>query len=194
MNQLPDTCDAVFIASQGEALTLLGATGPEWIVGIVVGIVVYVAFEILKVATRRMGGSLPYLLLRLAKYTMPRDQQYWHADVWLPELDHLLHREGTGRWSRYLRGVGYASGLALGGGRRTARAASEPRRASEPRPDGTSGPRPGRRIPRPYSAYLVLTLAPFVLLASFDHPVGFVVIFFTVPAAVFMLVPRRRRS
>lgn len=188
MNQLPDTCDAVFIASQGEALTLLGATRPEWIVGIVVGIVVYVAFEILKVATRRMGGSLPYLLLRLAKYTMPRDQQYWHADVWLPELDHLLHREGAGRWSRYLRGLGYASGLALGGGRRTGRAATEPR--------------PRRRRPIDRIAY-ILAAAPSVpvLVSSVYqfHPTWLLLTLGTVSVGLtfgvlHLVAPRRHRS
>ncbi|MFI1386436.1 hypothetical protein [Embleya sp. NPDC020886] len=130
MNRAQDGWDAVFVASQGGGPAFLGATKPEWVVGIVVGIVVCVAIEVLKVATKRTGRSLPFVLLRVARISMPRDQRYWYGEVWVPELHELLTREGAGRWSRYRRGLGYALGLAFGGGRRTGRAAREPR----PRP------------------------------------------------------------
>ncbi|MFI6986496.1 hypothetical protein ACIBSV_49215 [Embleya sp. NPDC050154] len=122
-----DALDDLSIASPGGAPTFLGATEPEWVAGIIVGIVMSVTVEVLKVATKRIGTSLPFVLLRLAKISMPRDQRSWYADVWVPELHELLTREGTGRWSRYRRGLGYALALAFGGGRRTGRAAREPR-------------------------------------------------------------------
>jgi len=108
---------------------LLGVTPPEWKAAIVAAIVFGIAWELCMAMTRRITKRLPFLVLRLARLGMSRDEwKQSYEGEWKPELHAFLTESGRGSVGRFLQAMSFAVPLAVGGARMTAVAKRQSRR------------------------------------------------------------------
>ncbi|MFG2895054.1 hypothetical protein [Streptomyces sp. NPDC048248] len=108
---------------------LLGVTPPEWVAAVVAAIVIAIVWDLFMAATRRITKRVPFLVLRLARLGMSRDEwKQLYEGEWKPELHACLTDPGCGPASRFLQAMAFAIPLAVGGARMTAVAKRQPRR------------------------------------------------------------------
>ena len=116
---------SVNLGGAEHGMTVLGVTQSEWIAAIIAAIIVPPFLGWISMFRRKATQQLPYLLLRIAKLRIPREQRdYLFTEVWVPDL--LAHLKDTtkSKTLRYIKGMTFAASLALYGARATANAMS----------------------------------------------------------------------
>ncbi|WP_406321827.1 hypothetical protein [Streptomyces sp. NBC_00519] len=109
--------------ASGDALT--GS-----LLALLVTLVLATTYEVITAATGKVARRLPFIVLRLARTGVPKDEweslyAWWSADLW-----DILTNRGVHWFLRFTEGMRFSIVLVCGGARRTAAADSEvaPRR------------------------------------------------------------------
>ncbi|MEK2494428.1 hypothetical protein WN990_33265 [Kitasatospora purpeofusca] len=102
----------------------------EWIVALIAAMVAAAAYElVVKVVVRRITASLPFVLLRLTRLMLRRDD--WRVlfhEIWAPDLHDILDTDEGTAAGRYLAAMRFSLSLLLGGAVRAARQLPGPAR------------------------------------------------------------------
>lgn len=122
-------------ASTGHGFTWLEHDINGWAVALIVAIVAAFIYEAAMALTRMVTLRMPFLVLHLAKITMPK--QDWHPlyRAWKGELWEILRNREKHWLVRFFKGMAFALPLALGAARATAKVTSPQRTVSQKRPD-----------------------------------------------------------
>ncbi|MFE3033015.1 hypothetical protein ACFXKY_15395 [Streptomyces canus] len=114
---------ATLLRETEHGMTVLGVTQAEWIAAVIAAIIVPPVLGWLTMFRHKATQQLPYLLLRVAGFRVPRDQrEYLYSESWVPDLlAHLTDRKKS-KLFRYWKGMAFALSLALYGARATANA------------------------------------------------------------------------
>ncbi|WP_314416216.1 hypothetical protein [Streptomyces sp. DSM 40484] len=116
-------------SASGDGRVFLGEDVIGWRTAFIAAVIAAVVYELVMAATRRISLRLPFLVLYLARLTVPRKQWRRLHGEWVAELHHILSDHET-RWIiRLLNGLRYAAPLALGGAHNTVKAENTSRRS-----------------------------------------------------------------
>ncbi|QQC88182.1 hypothetical protein [Streptomyces alfalfae] len=119
-------------ASAEHSRTLLGHDFDAWLVAGILAVVVAVAYEVMTALLRQVSLRIPFLVLYLAKLTVPGKDWMRLSPRWKGELWAILSQPSTtSRPVRFLKGILYAAPLALGAARVTAKALTTTRPAAK---------------------------------------------------------------
>ncbi|MFJ3762562.1 hypothetical protein [Streptomyces sp. NPDC090080] len=118
--------DVIRLASGTEGgPTFLGEDFVAWRTALIAAVVAAVIYELAMAVMRKVTLRLPFLILYLARVTISRAQwQRLHGE-WVAELHHTLSDGSAPGIGRLANGFRYATSLALGGARSTAKAGSD---------------------------------------------------------------------
>lgn len=123
--------EAITLASVQPGIHFLGASPAEWTAAFVAAVVVAIIWEVGTALTRRVTKRLPFIVLRIARFGLPRDEwQSMYDGEWMPELHACLTDPEQGAFRRFLSAMHFAIPLAFGGAYRTAKALRPQRLAS----------------------------------------------------------------
>lgn len=105
----------------------LGEDLVGWRVAIIAALIAAVVYEMTMALTRMVTLRLPFLVLHVARLSIPKSEWEILYPTWKAELWFILKNSEDHRIIRFFKGLRFALPLALGGARATARADAESR-------------------------------------------------------------------
>lgn len=124
--------------------TFLGEGFVGWRTALIAAIPAAILYEMTMALTRKMTLRLPFLILNLARLSMPKEEWEYQSQEWKAELWNILG-DGERHWFlRFTDGMAFAIPLAAGGARQAATASKK----AELTPRSTRVPKRGRHAAR----------------------------------------------
>ncbi|MDX3345911.1 hypothetical protein PV387_03525 [Streptomyces sp. ME02-6987-2C] len=111
-------------ATTGHGFTLLDHDVNGWTVALVVAVVAAFIYEAIMALTRMVTLRIPFLVLYLARITTPKRDWFNLFSGWKGELWAILRNREKHWFLRFCKGMAFATPLALGAARVTAKAAT----------------------------------------------------------------------